>query len=275
MTVTPRVKPWVLTTFALALPGVMIPLNLWFGPSEIWRPVYDASLGLVSPTLIAGLLQTLILIVGIVLGLGRLPPRAIGLQADKLPPAIAWTLGAWLLCQVIALCGAGAGGQESGLSGHWMPGAWTGTTGNLLGQLLGNALAEELQYRGFLLVQFFLILGAWYPERKSAALAIFFAALVFAALHIPNRIQKGFDTADAFLVDQLVLIFAGTLFGWAYWRTRNLFAIVGFHSLVNEPSMLLQTPASWPDEIWAAIVFALLALYAWACPARRDAEQGP
>jgi membrane protease YdiL (CAAX protease family) len=113
--------------------------------------------------------------------------------------------------------------------------------GLLLTQILGNALFEEIAYRGFLFPQLYLRLTSL-RERpwKRFALALLISQAAFALSHIPNRIYLGMSAGDI-AVDLLMLVGWGVLYTLLYLRTDNLFLVVGVHALGNTPTTLFAT----------------------------------
>ena len=73
----------------------------------------------------------------------------------------------------------------------WNRGA-TVVTGALIAQLLGNALYEEITFRGFLLPQLYLKLERW-QDRPALriACAVLLSVAMFALIHIPIRLWTG------------------------------------------------------------------------------------
>lgn len=104
--------------------------------------------------------------------------------------------------------------------------------------MFGNALLEEIVFRGFLFVQLFLLCGKikHHPFRVTAAMLI--SQTIFALMHVPNRNYSGYAGME-FVYDFIQLVILGTVFCLLYWLTRNLFMVVGVHALVNI-SMLLR-----------------------------------
>lgn len=102
----------------------------------------------------------------------------------------------------------------------------------LLGQIFGNALLEEVLFRGFLLVQIYLLLKKVKNNTSRIVYAMFISQSIFAAIHIPNRIYSGLVGMD-FVYDFIILVILGVLFSLLYILTKNLFFVIGVHSLMN------------------------------------------
>jgi uncharacterized protein len=102
----------------------------------------------------------------------------------------------------------------------------------LLGQIFGNALLEEVLFRGFLLVQIYLLLKKVNNNTSRIVYAMFISQSIFAAIHIPNRIYSGLVGLD-FVYDFIILVILGVIFSLLYVLTKNLFFVIGVHSLMN------------------------------------------
>lgn len=216
----------------------------------------DASGGLINPTLLNGTFGILILIGGVALWHGSLAPRDIGIVPKKLPRAAGLTAGFWLLftaTQAVYGFTVGDLSLHSNVTGQE---ALT-TVGLALGYVLGNAPFEELAFRGFLLVQLYLLLdGEWWRSNSSAriATAIIGSSLPFTLLHIPVIILGNAGVGLWYL--GLIFINA-VLLCLVYIRTRNIFLAIGLHALANFPLPLLAVHDQQP----------LLFQFTWLVPA--------
>lgn len=108
----------------------------------------------------------------------------------------------------------------------------------LAAQLFGNALYEEVAFRGFLLPQFFRRFRRLGPA-AAFVLAPLLSQLLFALAHVPNRLWVT-GLVPANLPGSLIPLFVlGLYFALVYLLTDNLFAVVGLHSLINVPMLTL------------------------------------
>ena len=161
MRIVKEISSKVLTIYYVIVIGLGMLINLvlfrgpWFGP------VARATAGLVNGTLQANLIG-LALFCLFVFGLGRLKPADVGLEWRKLPRALALTGLLWAGMQAASLIFGWIGGVS--FDPIWRQRGVIAVLGLLIGQLLGNALVEELLYRGLLLPQFFLKLKISNPK---------------------------------------------------------------------------------------------------------------
>lgn len=259
-----RCAPWVWVV-ALALHVVLTLLIVFvvFPAGMLrWFPRHTG--GLISAVLAANALLLLGVVGAILRGFGRLRAPDLGLQRSRLPSAVLITAGTWLAVQAAVLVLARSGGHPI----TWHPG-WSAAPGRLIGQfiaqLLGNALYEEILFRGFLLRQLWL----WF-ERRGSAHALLYALLIsqaaFALIHVPIRLSEGVSMA-ALPLELARLAAIGVLLGLAYVRSDNLPALVGIHAMNNAPTLLTLSPVDLPATDAVAIVASLALILA---PRRRE-----
>lgn len=260
---TPLLAIYYLLVIALAAV-----INLVLFPGPWFDPLERASGGLLNATLQANLLGLLLFGV-FVFWLGRLRPADVGLERNKLPRAVLLTGLLWLAMQAVCLAISAVTGGVS-LDADWTRRGATGMFGLLISQLMGNALAEELVYRGLLLPQFFLRLRIASRTWRTAAAAALMLAL-FILSHIPNRIFQGYSVGGM-LLDAPILLLWGLLFTIVYLRTGNLFLAVGIHALVNEPTLISGFTLFPPQLILLALVIILLAAWRKGAAALRATE---
>ncbi len=229
--------------------------------------VAHATKGLVQPTLLWSLLLFIIVIGGGIRLGSNLRARDIGLSMSQIPTGLIVTLGVWVTLQVILLFIALIGKESSvSLSTAFETEQWTTTLGLLTAQVLGNALAEESMFRGFLMPQLYLKFGGrrdkifWYPMLW----AILASQLGFSLIHIPNLYHQEIPGVE--IVGALAIIFAlGVFLALLYIRTANLFVCVGLHTLLNTPTPLVHPVVQPQLDVLQLIVLvlALLVLVLW------------
>lgn len=232
------------------------------------RAAARATGGLVQPTLLFNLLNLAVVLGGVIVAWGGLRLRDVGLRWDRLAAGAAVTAGAWLFVQAASVVWDLAAGRPPLLHPGWSDPGVTTLAGLLLGQLLGNALAEETVWRGFLVPQLYGKLrrranGAGGPspplDGRALAAALLLSQAAFALMHVPVRLRSG--VTGAALALSLTQTLALGLFFAALWlRTGNLFVAVGIHALGNYPTPLLQ-PAFPPDA--GVLFYGVLVAWAW------------
>jgi len=149
---TKRTSRGVLLLF-IAVDYLLVTLAILLFASGVLDPIAAASGGLISRALIANLPIILIEVVGVMLWLGRLRARDIGLVWSRAWVGLAFAAGLWLLVQITELAlGLAANGTITPAA-EWSHLGIVAVAGMLLGQLFGNALYEDIAYRGFLLPQ--------------------------------------------------------------------------------------------------------------------------
>jgi len=215
-------------------------VNLLVFPNEsildgVFRPIARATEGLVRPTLLVNLVGLVVVVWGVMFrGIG-LEPRDVGLDRRGLRRGILFTLVLWLAIQVVGAIEQLSTTGTIGVAGSWTSSGAGPVLGAFLAQALGNALFEEVIYRGFLLTQIDRMLEDRVDRRRTRlALALVGSQVAFALLHVPNRLYR--EVAIEVIPANLALVFvSGVLFALVYYRTGNLFVAVGVHALGNAP----------------------------------------
>lgn len=226
-------------------------INLVFFKADWYRPVEMNSGGLVNATLMANAIS-LVLLVGIVLvGIGRLGPEDLGLKESKLKVAIRFVLGVWLLIQ-LANVAVGTFTSYPLFSDLWERFGLEMVLGNLIGQVFGNALLEEIIFRGFLLVQ---LIKKFRHTKHPWLYGLLLSQTIFALSHIPNRLFMGYGLDAALLMDMGLLIIFGCLFALLYLATDNLYLVIGLHALQNAPTLIFEGPMTYGILFGAMLVF--------------------
>ena len=152
-------------------------------------------------------------------------------------------------------------------NGAWGELSATSVLGNLVSQLFGNALQEEIVWRGFVFVQLFLFLKGRRTKRPLLT-SLLISQTFFALLHIPFQLITRGSSLAALPFWILATGVAGVIFAVLYIKTQNLFVSVGFHALFNEPTQLFAPPID-PSQIPTTIVTLLgLTLIFWPVTGR-------
>ncbi len=260
------IKPWqttravqwgVLAVLLAAIIAVAIFVNLVFFRLDAPESIVRATLGLIDWTLMGSAIVLLVVVGGVIFGLGRLRPAEVGLIAARLPEAIVVTVLLWVVTQALVAAGAWASLGELPINPRWSERGVTVVLGALLAQLFGNALAEEVIYRGFLLPQTWLKLPAHWPDSRRLLLAVLISQAIFALSHIPNRIFHDMSVA-AMAPDMLKLLVFGAYYAFLYLRTGNLFIAVGVHALANQPASIIQSDLPSPLLMILALLLAIV-----------------
>ncbi|MFT2011500.1 type II CAAX endopeptidase family protein [Pontibacter sp. 13R65] len=233
-------------------------LLLAFPLFPVWqRQVEKATGGLVNSILLSSVLAFLILVGGVACAGGRLRLADVGLERKLLLPGAVACTAIWLLPQA-----AGAAYQllvrgKLELIEFWSDNELAPMLGQLVAQLLGNALFEETGYRGLLLQQLKIKLGGRVRAARALTGAVIISSLLFALMHLPAVWLSGASTSEMLL--KLGVTFVGGM-AWAllFHRTRNLFFIIGVHALLNVPFSLYI-----PNPLAVILTLVLAMVVAW------------
>jgi membrane protease YdiL (CAAX protease family) len=260
----PLLSPAVLAAFLLAHAGLK---GLFFSGSFLafGGSLYRATAGLVTPVLLAGLIEWVVLVGFVAAYLGGLGARHFGLDRADAGPALAILAGLWLAVQSFS---AASGALEGGV-------AWRGGLGGLpalhpvglrLEAVFGSGLIEEVLYRGVLLPQGYLAVRArGLAPTTALVVAAVSTSLYFGLNHLPAALRMGLPApeAAAFLLHATL---AGLLFAALYVRSGNLFVAAGAHALINDPIALFATPL---EPALLVLVGACALMLGWPWLSRR------
>ena len=259
--------PWLILVVAVTIiltAGIHLLLR-----AGVFTPLVRATDGLIHRSLLGNAILLLVVVGGLILHVGGLSPRQVGLIPRRLPLAVAVTLGVWLLMQAIQLVFHLLADGTAQVSPVWAGGGATVLVGGLIAQFFGTALVEEIIFRGYLLTQVREKLHRRWPGSARRALipALLISQFSFAVFHLPGHIASGLGPVDM-VIDLVRLTLLGTLFALLYLRTGNLFIGIGIHSLSNNPTALF-VPDPNQDSL-LALAFGALIIIFW--PRRRERE---
>jgi membrane protease YdiL (CAAX protease family) len=236
---------WPLLLAALGVEMVVVILAqlVVFRDPGRWVPyavaLYRVTGGLLDFTLMTSVVLQLAVIGVILMGVGRLRPASLGLVAARIPAAAGWTVLAWAVAQLVTVLVGSIAGETVRVHDHWTRGPWTRPAGDWTSQLVGNALLEEVLFRGFLLPQCVWRAVRWFkdaPDRTRVAIALVVSQAVFALGHLPFNMVNGSGMGQGMLLAQFAM---GLILSGVYLRTGNLFLAVGLHAATNNPGPLL------------------------------------
>ncbi len=221
---------------------VYVALSIWINLYGFRAGLLDVELfgGLINSTLVANLLLLAVVVVGLLFGLGRLRPSDVGLYRQQIVPALLGGMTIWVGFQLVALVVALISGSVA-MSSLWRGEGNAAIAGQLISELFGNSLVEEIVFRGFFFVQLLLRFGRFSRKWVGLTLALVVSQAVFALLHIPNRLWVNDMTLPDTLVDITNVFIIGLILALVYWRTRNLLLVVTIHALKNEPTYVIAT----------------------------------
>jgi hypothetical protein len=228
--------------------------------NAVFVPIIDATRAFLNITFLANLLNLVLIVGGLFFLIFRLKPSDVGLRWEQIPVAVVVTLAVWGVTQLIVLVAELV--TTGRLTPHpvWSGMGTLGALGLLVGQMFGNALFEEIAYRGFLMAQFYLKLER-FGERQRLAMAVLGALLIFTLLHIFNRLAVGVNN-ESLLMDLLIIFWWGLFLSAIYLYTQNLWIAVGIHALINTPTLLFNV-SFMPQVAVAAAALLVLAGWKW------------
>jgi len=263
-----RLPPLPLLALAFGLYMVLILVAVfWIFPSGMLRPVSRATAGLVNATLVLNL-GMLAVVAGLLLcRVAGMRGIDLGLEARHIPAAVGWTLATWILVNVGVAAWQFLREGAITYNPDWRERGASVVVGGLLAQYLGNALYEEIMFRGLLLRQLFWRLeGRTGPDLERFVIALVISQAWFAALHLPLYLSQGMPLAQALTILPNVLL-AGAAFSILYVRTGNLLLAVGIHAFVNEPALVVADPFGY-DNLYFVVAVCAVIVWIWPMYAR-------
>lgn len=209
-------------------------INLVVFKLNIFDPIYKLTFGLINGTLMVNIISLILFVFIIILRYGDLSFYDIGFKKNRFVPAIFILAVMWGLMQLVnilaGLCVAG----KPMIHRSWYEYGALRIFSNFNAQLLGNCLFEELAFRGFLLVQLY---KKFKNKKNNLMISLLVSQLIFALIHIPNRILGGMSILQIF--PSLIIVFIlGILFSVIYLKTDNIFLSIGIHTLWNTPLLV-------------------------------------
>lgn len=195
--------------------------------------------GLVSSTLLANASMSLVLLV-FLKWFGGLTANDLGLRSNAWIAAIALTVAVWLALNLFQIVWAAIERAPLAVNPDWHRLGTPSTLGRFLGQLLGNALFEEVLFRGLFFQQISLhLMRGGVPRVRALVFSLVISQAIFAVAHVPLRLSSGM-TLGALPAELALLFVLGVMLALLYWRTGNLFLVVGIHALSNAPLLIVQ-----------------------------------
>lgn len=256
---TTRAPFWVIV-LTLAAQFVLDALwNLVVFPHRWLRPLSYATDGFLNVTFWANIIMLLTVVGGVIFILGHLKPRDVGLRIEDVGVAALFTVSLWASVNCFVAMGVVLKGASLVLDPGWSKPMEN--TGLFVGQIFGNALYEEIVYRGFLTVQVYLLLQRL-GRNLAVVLAVVIVQAIFATIHIPMLIVAGHGWAEVVaILPQLFMM--GVALAIIYLVTGNLLIAVGAHALADAYMQIPRDVTGFEDDfsylyLALAFVFAIL-----------------
>lgn len=247
----------LITIILFPLVHISLTFFVVFFLKDLYAAIYFSTGGLVQGTIVANFILMLIVIGGVLFWFGRLTPRDVGLRLEDIKIGLVVTVGIWGTIQLIGLGTQLVLSDHATLEPEWSEKGIRVMIGALSAQLFGNALQEEISFRGFLFAQLVHLFKSVRSKGARIALALLISQSIFALMHIPIRVFTGMSPLTM-VYSLLTLFFYGTVFALIYCRTGNLFVAIGIHTLHNNPASLFLPKASAFSLLYPLVVIVLL-----------------
>lgn len=252
-----RAPVWLIVLVVLAQYAATLLFNLVLFHQGWIKGLQLLTCGLLNATLIGYAILLPLVVGGLLFWLGRLRPCDVGLRFRDFPAAIRWTLALWL---VVNLAEAAAQFGHFHFDAQWS--RPLGLVGQWIAQIFGNALYEEIIYRGFLTVQLALLFERL-GRGRALLLGVLLAQAIFASIHIGLLLNMGLS-GSAIVQAMPELFLAGIALAMVYLITGNLLIAVGVHALVDAPMLVPKDVSGLCDDFgYVYLMLALIAACLW------------
>lgn len=264
MIAIPKARLGTINWFLLIYVLLSLLINLVVFRFSWLGPLARATGGIIQPTLVVNVFIIVVCVYGVLHVSGGIWIKGITGGANAAKQAIFYTFVLWIMAQLVSFTWSALVGEIS-LNPIWSQGGPAIVLGALIAQLAGNAMFEEIAFRGLLLPQVYLRLSYRMHRWLRVLLAVILSQVVFALIHIPNRIYIGLPLAG-YTMELFRLLGLGAIFAVIFLRTGNLFFAVGVHALLNQPASLFSYPSSGP------LLLALTAIILTVWPRNRGSD---
>lgn len=244
----------------LMILAVVLYLTLgWVGnqvtkPTD-WFPGLTAASGYVITANFLNYIPMFIIMGLLLVLVGRLRCNDLALIRQRFLSGLVWVICAWIAVQLlVVLFHKGA----VSIDPSWGDQVVKKISLLVTGQLLSNALYEELFFRAFMISQLVLLMTRVMKSSMRTALgwAIIISSVLFALSHIPNDLLHGREI----LPRQFDRLFAGVIFGALFLLSNNLFLVIGVHGLCNKPLFLFQDSGGAKELVWFLPLLVLVVM---------------
>ena len=218
---------------------------------------------IIQDSLVIYFIKILLMIGLIILILGKLQPRDIGLEKKKILHAFIVIISIWLFYQIVGLIYTLALNRSIVLDQHILNNGWNVVLGQTIAQLFGCGPYEEIIYRAFFIIQIYLLIKNKNGEnhnrisKKALFISLIATQIFFALIHIPDRIWEN-QPLEEYWMDMFSLFMYGIVFALLYLRTNNILIVAGIHALLNWTVSLFMPQFYGWIIIWISYVMLLI-----------------
>ncbi|MEO8199172.1 MAG: CPBP family glutamic-type intramembrane protease, partial [Gemmatimonadota bacterium] len=229
---------------AIPLPPIIVTLVGLVAAGQLMARPWAGTTALMSHGLVTPLfLVTLIALgcaLGIILVVGRIRVEDVGLDPDYVGRGFGLVVMTWAAAQVVGVIPRVVANRPVVLDPVFEHGSRWELFGTLLTSL-GTASLEEIVFRGFLLIQIYLLLLRK-PERSEQALYVATAVVLLLSSLAALPHDLPFASWRAAVEHELIFAGGGLFLTWLFLRTRNIFFVIGVHALLLAPTPIVAGP---------------------------------
>ncbi|TFG17673.1 MAG: CPBP family intramembrane metalloprotease [Promethearchaeota archaeon] len=258
-----REQSWFMIIGSYIVNCILVIALLFFAYPYGWfNPIVFATKGIINSTLLGSLAIFLVILVFMIRLAGKVKFTNMGLVIRQIPIGLL-VLGVIYIAINLILYIVNV---ILKITPIWYPywvdvGSFSVSLGFLIAQIFGNVLFEEVYYRGLLWGQLSIKFTKIFKNKPVLGLNIgaLVANLLFALMHIPNRVLNGILGWN--LILSLFIVFGlGYLFSLAYLITDSLFVSMALHILINV-SFALFFPIYDTSMLCIMISFVMLLIW--------------
>ena len=256
--------------FSLLLPPLIVGLAGLITSDQMaeieWLRVTElATHGVITPLFIRSL-ATLGVLLGVVTLVGGIKLDDLGLDRDYFGRGVGVSVMIWCAAQVVGVLPRVVAERPVVLDPVFEHGSRWEISGNFLAAL-GNATVEEIAFRGFLLVQLYLLFHAGSKEPARGLGGAVATSLIVANLAALPRLLP-YASTQAAIESQAVLLGIGLFLTWIFLRTKNIFFTIGVHALIASPTPIVAGPRGGGTWFHPLVIAILASVWAILWPSR-------
>lgn len=255
---------------SLPLPPLFVAAVGWLAASHLamarWPAVLEtATRGVITPLFLASAAGVGLVLLATLL-VGRIGLDDLGLDPDYVGRGIGIVVMIWAAAQVVGVIPRVVANRPVALDPVFEAGSRWELAGKFL-DALGTASLEEIAFRGFLLVQLYLL---FLRKRGKPHTAIGYAIVV--VLLIAGLASLGwrypYESTRLGVESQAVVLATGLFLTWLFIRTRNIYFVIGIHTLLLAPTPVVAGPSGGGHWYQPLVIGILASVWTLLWPRR-------
>jgi membrane protease YdiL (CAAX protease family) len=258
-----RAPIYIIIMVILTTIGSNIFFNNYIREKGTFQIIEERTDYLIQDSLVIYYIKISLIIILLILLLGRLKLKDIGLEKRNILPAVVLIISIWLFYQIIGLIYTFAVNGKVVFDDFILNNGWNVVLGQSIAQFFGCGPYEEIIYRVFFIVQIYLLISKKKEEnqgkisKKALTISLISTQIFFALIHIPDRIWEN-QPLEEYWMDMFSLFMYGVVFALLYLRTNNILIVAGIHALLNWTVSLFMPQFYGWIIIWISYIVILV-----------------